>query len=58
MIEEAVNQLVSFLEAFPRSYKLEVIERNHLVVHLDDPDQEKEFTSAIEMIEWLEKYGN
>lgn len=57
MYQEAIDTLVGLLNQFPRTYKLEIIDHDHIIICVSDPDQEIEFESAMEMVEWLEEQG-
>jgi len=56
MIQEAIKILVNLLESFPETYKISITDINHIVIHFSDEDfHEKEFSSSVEMLEWLER---
>ena len=56
MIQDAINTLVELLDQYPALFKIEIVERDNIVLHWSDEYfHQEEFESVQDMLLWLEK---
>jgi len=54
-MQDAINEIVGIMEFFPAVYKIQIVDRDHIILCCSDPVfTEKPFTSAIDLLEWCE----
>lgn len=55
-MQDAINTIVGIMDCFPQIYKISIIEKDNISIHLTDFDvKEKRFNNALELLEWCEE---
>lgn len=52
---DAIKQLLSFKKSYPQIIKFEIIDYNHIVIHLTDTTENTFSGDIMAIIEWCEE---
>ena len=56
MVQSAINELCSLLDSNKSLLKIEILQRDVIILHWTDTEfHKKEFKNSIEMLEWIVK---